>query len=253
MSSMLIACIIFACILAGALLGMLVRSALPQHHLNAESKDAVRLGMGLTATMTALVLGLVIASAKESFDYQSSDVKEIAVDVIHLDRVLARYGPETGPIRDQLRQELARHIAERWPENELAAADAVKSRAPTPTDAVEVAVRALAPANDGQRWLQARAQSLCEDLTRTRWLLFEHAGDSIQTPFLVVLICWLTLLFASFGLFAPRNATVIVTLAVCALSVSGAIFLILEMDQPFEGLLKISDAPLRTALSQLGL
>jgi hypothetical protein len=90
------------------------------------------------------------------------------------------------------------------------------------------------------------------DLGRTRSLLLEQTGGSIPMPFLVVLVFWFTVIFITFGLFAPPNATVIAVLLVCALSVAGAIFLILELDRPFEGLIQISDAPLRSALARLG-
>jgi hypothetical protein len=87
---------------------------------------------------------------------------------------------------------------------------------------------------------------------QARWLLFEQQGSSLSMPFLVVVVFWLTIIFVSFGAFAPSNATVVATLFVCALSVSGSIFLVLEMDRPFTGLIQISDAPLRHALAQLG-
>ena len=90
------------------------------------------------------------------------------------------------------------------------------------------------------------------DIAQSRWLLFSQKGSSVPTPFLVVMVAWLTLILASFGLFAPPNATAFITLLVCALAVSSAIFLILELDRPFDGIIQISSAPLRNALAQLG-
>lgn len=117
---------------------------------------------------------------------------------------------------------------------------------------IESRIRALEPQNDAQRGQQARAVAICDALLGTRWLMFAQAGNSLPMPFLVVLIFWLALLFASFGLFAPRNATVIAALLLCALAVAGSTFLILEMNRPLEGLIKISSAPLRYAFAQLG-
>jgi hypothetical protein len=113
-------------------------------------------------------------------------------------------------------------------------------------------IEELSPQSDVQRSLRNQAEMTALDVGRTRLLLFEHLGTSIPVPFLVVLVFWLCIIFASFGLFAPRNATVISVLCVSALSVSSAIFLILELDRSFEGLLQVSGALLRTALVELG-
>jgi hypothetical protein len=106
-------------------------------------------------------------------------------------------------------------------------------------------------ADDGQRAMQAQALKTGADIAQTRWLLFTQKGSSIPTPFLVVMVAWLTLILASFALFAPPNATVFISLLVCALAVSSAVFLILELDRPFDGMIQISSAPLRSALAQL--
>jgi hypothetical protein len=119
-------------------------------------------------------------------------------------------------------------------------------------ESIENQVRQLVPQTEVQRSLQSRAVQLCADLARTRWLLFLQGSNTIQSPLLVVLVFWLSALFASFGLVAPRNATVIAVMLVAALSVSGAILLILEMNRPLAGLVRISSAPLRDALPQLG-
>src|SRR5215813_9880274 len=245
MTSLEIAGITFACIFGGALLGMLFRSVLPEHHLNPESKDVVKVGMGLIATMAALVLGLLTGSAKEAFDTQDAELKQMAANVILLDRTLAHYGPETKSIRDQIRRALEYKLAMTWPEN--GSATRVDTSETTPAvEAIEDAIRALSPQNDVQRALQSRALQVAGDLMQTRWLMFgQQAGNAIQTPLLVVLVFWLAALFASFGLFAPRNATVMAVLCVSALSVAGAILLILEMNQPFQGLVTVSGAPLR--------
>src|SRR5262249_22448420 len=113
-------------------------------------------------------------------------------------------------------------------------------------------IQELSPKTEAQRSIQAQLLSMAVDIGQTRWLLFQQAGSSIATAFLVVVIFWLSVVFASFGLFAPANATALITLLLCALSVSGALSLILELDHPFDGLLRISSSPLRNALAQLG-
>lgn len=241
--------IVFACVFGGALLGIYLRAALPAHHMNADSKDLVKLGTGLIATMAALVLGLLIASAKSSYDAQSNELVGLSANVVLLDRMMAHYGPEAKQARDLLRRGVERALDQIWPE------DGSPAAAVAPTAGAEVLydrILELAPQNDVQRSLQVEAAKVALDLGQTRWLLFEQRGSSIPMPFLVVLVFWLTIIFISFGLFAPRNATVIAVLFVCALSVAGAIFMILELDLPFEGLIRISSAPLRSALAHLG-
>jgi hypothetical protein len=246
-----IAVIVFACTFAGSLLGMALAVALPPQQLSKESKDVVTLGIGMIATTTALVLGLVIASAKGAFDTQDKAVKQIAADVLTLDRMLARYGPETKEVRDRLRRTVTSSLAVTWPENGSRPAPGVRETA-VAGEAIEDAILELIPKTDAQRWLRTQALDFARDVLHTRWLVFGGTGSSVPAPFLVVVVCWLVVIFGSFGLFAPRNATVVITLLVCAMSVAASVFLIMEMDRPFEGVIKISSAPLEYALSHLG-
>jgi hypothetical protein len=250
-SAVPISWIVFACVFGGALLGMFLRASLPEHHLNVDSKSVLNLVIGLIGTMSALVLGLLVATAQSSYSTRSSEFTQMSVNIILLDRVLAHYGPETSKVRDLLRRAVARELQQISPENGTSARAKLDPRT-NPGDALYDAIQELSPKNDAQRSLQAQALTMAINLGQTRWLLFEQSASSIPIAFLVVLIFWLSVIFASFGLFAPRNATVVAALFVGALSVSGAIFLILELDRPFQGLIHISDAPLRNALAYLG-
>jgi hypothetical protein len=253
MSPALVGTIVFVFTLGGALLGNWLRTALPAHHLDEESKDTVRVGIGLIATMTALVLGLVTASAKSSFDAVDTAVRNTAMDLLTLDRVLARYGPEAGTIRGALQKAVAVRIDALWPQgsSEPAHVDPIRSGTASATEGLADAIRNLTPRDDSQRSLQSRALDLAESLLQTKWLVYAGGGTSVPLPFLVILLLWLTITFASFGLLAPRNATVLGVLLVCALSVGSAVFLILEMDGPFDGLLRVSADPLRYAVAHL--
>ena len=253
MSPTEIALIVFACVLGGTLLGMYLRVVMPEHHLSEDSKDVIKLGMGLIATIAALVLGLVIASAKSSYDTQDVSVKHIAAKIMLLDRQLALYGPETKESRDLIRRILAQRIDKIWPEerSQYAKLDTSETFPTAVGEGLEYRIRQLAPQNDVQRGLQSTALQISSDIMETRWFVL-GAGSSVPVPFLVVVVFWLTVIFGSFGIFAPRNATVIAVLIVCALSVACSIFLILEMDQPFRGVMKISSTPLRFTLSHLG-
>jgi hypothetical protein len=249
-SPMAIGWIVFALVFGSALLAMFVHDLLPDHHLSSDSKDVIKLGIALIATMSALVLSLLVASAKSAFDTRSNHLVEASADIVLLDRALARYGPETKEARSSLQRSVADMIERVWP-TEGKGSLVVDPRA-NPVEVVYDKIEALTPQSDAQRSMRSQALTLAGDMGRTRVLLFEHLGASIPVAFLVVLVFWLCIIFASFGLFAPRNATVITVLCVCALSVAGAIFLILELDRSFEGLLKVSSAPLRAALAQLG-
>jgi hypothetical protein len=238
--------IVLVCVFGGSILGMVLHTILPEQHLSADSKDVIKLGMGLIATMSALVLALLTNSAKGSFDTQRNELTQMSANIILLDRVLAHYGPETKDARDLLEGTVNNMINRMWPQE-----GSGPQLQPVAAEAFYDKIQALSPQNDVQRQLQAQAVKISVDIGQSRWLLFEQGGRSIPMPFLVLLIFWVTVIFLSFGLFAPRNATVIVTLFLCALSLSGAIYLILELDHPFGGLVQISSAPLRSALSQI--
>jgi hypothetical protein len=250
MSSLTISTIVFACVFGGAVVGMILRNLLPGHHLDGESKDVVKGGAGLIATMAALVLGLMVASAKNSYDAQKSAFTQMSVKIVLLDKGLALYGPETKEIREQLRAGVDRMIVQIWPEDGSGRAQ-LDPRAAR-VDGIYVNIQRLSPKDDTQRSLQNQLLLIAQDIAQTRWLLFQQGDSSISMVFLVVLVFWLSIIFASFGLFAPVNATTVLMLLLCALSVSGALFLIMELDRPFDGMIQISSTPLRIALDQMG-
>jgi hypothetical protein len=248
MSAMAVSVIVFACVFGAALLGMLLRATLPPHHLSGDSRDVVKLAMGLVGTLAALVLGLLVASAKGSFDAQNAELRQLAADVAVLDRLLAHYGPESKDTRDRLRAAVGSALERLWSTDPVGFAEAPSARA----EAFYENVQKLSPKDDVQRSIHAQAVKLATSVAQTRWLMYEQRTARVSVPLLVVLVLWLTVIFGSFGLFGPANATVITSLCVAALSVAGAIFLILEMYAPYSGLIQVSTAPLRAALAQLG-
>lgn len=252
MSAVSIAIIGLIFTFGSAVAGMHLRKIVPEHHLDTESKDTVKLGAGLVATMTALLLGLMIASVKTSFDTLDMALKQTAAQMLALDRTLARYGPETNEIRKTLQQALKTRVESIWSTHSSRAdLDAMAAGEMFQPEGLAQAIRALEPHNDLQRSFQSRALDLIESILQARWLVLAGAESSIPSLFLVILFSWLTISFLSFGLFAPRNGTVFIMLFVCALAVSSAVFLILEMDSPFEGVLRVSADPLRYAYSHM--
>ena len=253
MGPLAISLIAFGCIFGGMLLGMFLRGVIPKHHLSDESRDVLKLGTGMIATLAALVLGLLISSAKGSFDAMNSGLLQSGSKVILLDRVMAQYGPETKEIRHQLRRTVASVIDQVWSTERTGQPETKFPNPRTGLEALQDKLLQLSPQNDSQRWLQSRALQVSSDLTESRWLLVEqHGHTSLPMPFLVMLVSWLVIIFLSFCLLSPRNVTVIIVLLVCALSASGALYLIQELDRPYGGLITISSAPLRDALTYLG-
>jgi hypothetical protein len=243
--------IVLACVLAGAVLGMFLRSRLPGHQLSADAKDVVRLGTGLIGTIAALVLGLLIASAKNAFDTQSTQVQQLTSNIILLDRLLAAYGPEAADARKLLRGSIAALVERIWHSDASRSSTRTRFEASHESEEFVEKLQSLSPKNDAQRSLKDRAFETMTEVAKARLLLFVQSDSSIPTPFLVVLVFWLTIIFASFSLFAETNAVVVWSLFIFSVSAAGAIFLILELSQPFTGLMHISDEPLRTALAPL--
>jgi Protein of unknown function (DUF4239) len=242
--------LVFVCVFGAALIGMLLRYVLPEHHFSADTKDTVKLAMGLVATMAALILGLLVASAKSTYDTESGGVTQMAAKIVFLDRMLANYGPETKETRELFRHLVERMVERMWPEkpSEHSQLDPTASRG----EAMYAAIEKLTPKSELQTSLKDHALTTALELSQMRWLEFEEADSSISAPMLYILTLWLAILFVSFGLFSPSNGTVVAALMLAALSVAGAIFLILELNTPFNGMMQISDAPFLNAIAHLG-
>ncbi|HYB44014.1 MAG TPA: hypothetical protein VEL75_19700 [Candidatus Methylomirabilis sp.] len=252
MTSLTVGVISAGCICGGAVVGFALQRVLPKQHLSKEAQDMIKLAVGVIATSTALVLGLLVSSSKSQFDAMGSRLVQFGANVIILDNTLAEYGPEAKPAREQLRRGLETTLQQVWPEERTGGSTLAVIEHGVPIDAVRVKLRELKPATDEQRALLAQALQIVSDVSRSRWMLIEDAQRGLPPILLGVLVFWLALLFVSFGLFAPRNVTVTAALFVSACSMAVAIFLVLEMNSPLDGLMKISSAPLRKALEFIG-
>jgi len=252
LSALAVSLVAFVIMLGGAAAGVVLRRTLPTHHLNEHSKDVVRLGFALIATLSALVLGLLITSAKSAYDTQRNEVRQITAKLVLLDDQLARYGPEARPARELQRQAIGPLIDRIWGERAVKSSSGAPYRPAVEGERVYAAIEGLAPQNDVQRNLKFKALQTMSSITESRVLLFEQSDGGLPTPLLGVLIFWLTILLASFTLFSPINPTGGVALVIIALSASGAIYLILEMNNPFSGLMQIPSDAFRNALGVLG-
>jgi hypothetical protein len=252
MSALAVALMAFVCMFGGTLLGTCLRPLLPGHHVSADSRDVVKLGVGVIATQAALVLGLLVSSAKGTFDTMNAEITQGSAKIILLDHVLARYGSETHDARQHLQRSLSTAIDSIWPTHRGGASGLRVVESSTEWEDMSDTIRALTPQTEVQRVLKAQAVQLASDLAQLRWLSLEQSHGAFPTIFVIVLIFWFTVLFGTFGVLTPSNATVMTVMLVCALSVAGGVLLVLEMNHPLEGLIKVSSAPLEHARTHLG-
>ena len=249
MPAPLIAFIILACMLSGMALGSYLRLVLPDDHTQADSKDILMTSAGMMATLIALIIGLLVTSAKGTYDEANSSITQGGAKVITLDYYLSNYGPEAKEARELVHQATAAGIARIWPDESRQGADLAKMEAATGMADVYTSIRELSPQNDSQKYLQTQALQIGADMMQSRWMLIEQSQTNLPRIFLVVLTFWLTVLFIQFGLLAPLNRTALSALFICAISMSCAIYLILELNNPLEGTIKVSSAPLHKALA----
>ena len=252
LSPMIVGIIIFAVILAGAFAGMMARRALPEQHLNDQTKSLVTSSMAVVGTISALVLGLLISNANTSFITRSGEVKSLSADISRLDQMLRLYGPEAVPAREKLRQYAERKTDDLFPDNPRD----VQIDNPSTYQVFQQAeylMLELQTTDRHRRWFLEQAMTLASRIGNTRWLIAQQAGQGTPKAFVALMVFWLTLLFTSFGLFAPPNFISKMCLILCALSVAGAVEIILELEQPFSGLLHISPVPMQQTVQMLSL
>jgi hypothetical protein len=241
---------VFLLVLAGALAGASTRQVLPEHHLSDETRSLVAVSTAVVATISALVLGLLISNANTSFSALGGEVTTLSAQILRLDNVLRRYGPDTKPARQILREYAEHKATDLFPDDPADVHLGNPSTYALLQD-VEDSLLALKPANARDRWWLDQALVLAGKIGDARWLLTQQVGQGTPHAFLALLAFWLTLLFASFGLFAPRNVVAAMTLLLCALAVAGAIGMILELERGFGGLVHISPTPMRQAVAAL--
>jgi hypothetical protein len=243
--------LVAACIFCGGMGGLYLHRFLPRDHLTRETLDVVKLGTGMLSVLASLVLGLLIATAKTSYDSTDQAIRNYAAELAMLNETLRDYGGVASVPRDRLRDYTQRFLREGWPRNGKRPVIEDDEKTRVLLEDVREAIRALNPVDKGQASLQGQAMELNMSLLRQRWLLVEQQGPNVRRVVLVVLVSWITVIFASFGLNAPRNGTVVVAFLICSLAIGGSIFLILEMDRPLGGVMRISSWPVENALAHM--
>jgi hypothetical protein len=250
MTSITTGLLVAACIFSGGIGGLYLRRVVPGSHLTRDTHDVIKLGAGMLSVLASLVLGLLIATAKTSYDSADHAVQNYAAELALLNETLRDYGGVASVPRDLLKDYTRRFLAEGWPESgNRSAIDNEETRALL--EHVRESVRALRPVDKAQGVLQDEAITINVALLRQRWLLIERQGPNVQRVVMVVLVSWVTIIFASFGLNAPHNGTVMVAFLICSLAIGGAIFLILEMDRPLDGMMRINSWPVENVLAHM--
>jgi hypothetical protein len=243
--------IAFCCIFGAGLVGFLLGSILPRSHLTEATQKSVQTTMNVAGILAALVLGLLIASTKTNFDTSSREIEQFGASLTLLDRELLHFGPEAKDVRDELRAFTERKIALTWPTDGRIRPLMHDAQAVQMLDDVEDRLRTMSPQTEAHRAGRKSALKLIRELKRTSRLLAVQQGSETPRAFLIVVVFWLSMLFISYAIFAPLNATVVAAMLICAVSVSVAVNLIFDMDQPFVGFVRVSPAPMQQALEQM--
>jgi hypothetical protein len=251
LTDLLIAILVFAGVTAAAVIGLRLREVLPEHHLSGISVDAIKLATGLVATLAALVLGLLVSSSKGALDAVNGELTRNAAYMLELDRLLEDYGPAAAGLRADMRRDYAATVNLLSDREPMMVDQAYLQSRMRYLEDYQFRLMQLTADDDLHRQMRARAVLLQGQVTNTRWLLVLQRDGAISMPLVAVLVAWLVVIFATFGLLSPRNGAVVIALLLSALSASGAIFLILEMDRPLDGMVRISVVPLRDALHRL--
>jgi hypothetical protein len=234
---------------SGVQLGNVIRKYSPEQHRSGDSRDAIRSGSAFIGTLAALVLGLMVSSASKNFDVLNSGLTENAASYIDLDRVLAQYGNEANAARDLLKIGVDSEIQRIWPKDGV---DIMPISFSPEMEAVAGALRVLNPADDSQKILKARAIQLLGGALQQRWQVVAQAHTYVPTAFVVIVVFWFTVLFAVFTLLSPSNKMVNLFMLFCTIAVAGGILLVLDMSQPFSGLIIVNRGPMEAALGLLG-
>jgi hypothetical protein len=245
--SLIILVLSLGCMAAGALIGAWLRTRLPQHHLDPESTRIVTASVGLVSTMTALMLSLLISSAKASYDSTSREVNAMRADIVMADLLLAQYGPPANAARRDVRSAVNQLVQRLWAPSAHGAHLVLTSGWMKVVGDLE----GLPNQTDAERSLHRSLDGVVDRLTQTRAHLFAESGTSLPRPFVVFVTLWLTVIFVSYTLFGKVNPTVMVFLFLCAPSSAGALYLVGELNTPFTGILHLSKSSLEDALPPL--
>jgi hypothetical protein len=241
------------CPLVGSGIGIALRQRLPEHHLSRDSIDVIKLAMDLMATLVALILGLLIQSANIYRSTIEIEFRQILASIVHLDEYLRACGPDASDLRDHLRKVAIHSFRERWPGEDFGQAAPLPDAAINRYTDVQRQIVALRPADAEQRWFQSQALQITNRLSDLRWLVISQqiAVSPFVPVFTLVFLCTIAV-FGGFSLYARPNPAVFTVISLAALAIAGSTFLIVELNNPFQGLLRISGEGAHAVIQALG-
>jgi len=275
MIPILVAAGAFVCVMMGALAGLWVGQRVPEHCRTEDSREAIQVAAGMISFLAALVLGLLTASVQSNFDTTNSQINGFAAQLAMLDQTLSDMGPEATAARGILRHYTALSLQDNWPEENGAPGPTGPSVGTAVMSMVEslagvthpvwfegahtnqllnqlrLAVMSLPAQGQPNQSLRDSGVSQLETLVQTRWGLHERTQNPLLPSVMLVLVFWTTAIFMSFGYTAPANAAVVLAFLIAAASLAISFGLLVEMDQPFEGLIRISSHPMHDALHHM--
>ncbi len=245
-----ISIITFLLIFGSCVLGLIVQRILPDHHLSDQSKEILKASRGVIIGVAALTLGLLISAAKTSFDTKTDSIRLQSAKIITISRILTDYGPEADSVKLAIRTYVTEQIkrVENFFVQGVSIDDILKS---SRIASLRPIISELKPKSPHQEFLKSSALHTANEIEELRWRNYEELGSHLQFPIFIVLVFWLMCIFFSLGIVAPLNYSVIAGFFLSALSMTGAIFLMLELDRPYHGLITISSQPLKIALKVL--
>jgi hypothetical protein len=252
MNAVAFSALLFLTVCLATGVGATMRRRLPAQHLDSDSRDVVKLVMALISTMSAITLGLLVSSAQGSYTAQKANIQKIAADVIDMDRTLRLYGPESKPAREFLRQSLTAMHDGIWTGDRILPENLKPARHGVPAETFGLLLRDMKPTTELQQLVRTRAMQLSMEVGQIRLMMFEQVGQSISWYFIVALAFWISVLFFGYGMLTQVHTTVVGAWVLGALSISVAMFLILELNEPYDGIIQLSDAPIRGALMEIG-
>jgi hypothetical protein len=241
-------------VFAGGAIGLILQRILHESFTTGGPRDMIGAVVGLLTLLSALVLGLLIWTAYGVYSGQNTAIQTLAAKALQLDLALADYGPDATPVRAEVRQSLAKTIDEIWRVNEsdtdfvannfAAAVHSLRDR--------EAALDGLHPSTDDQKRALAAAMSTVDSIGQARLQMSFALADPVSYPLVLMVVGWATLLFCGYGLMSKGNAMSVVAGAVGAIAVSTAVYLILDLSDPYSGIFRASSAPLEQVLAVMG-
>ncbi|MGO9769118.1 MAG: hypothetical protein ACLPSW_06105 [Roseiarcus sp.] len=251
MDSLEIATLVGVLALASGLIGLKLQGLLPDQHTSDRSRDMIAAVTGLLGLLLALVLGTLIGSSYGFYSTQKSELETLDARALQFDSALAAYGPEARPGRDGLRKAMQQGYDMFWGAGQYDPKAQSVATAMVGLKKMDQFLLSLKPATDAQKQLLATASMNASAIEQTRLLMSLQLVAPISWPLMIVVVSWALLLFCGHGLLSRANATVVATLALGGFAVASAIFLILELNQPYTGLFRISPAVLMQTLEAM--